>query len=72
MRRTVSNSGWNGQFRFRPRNMFTPEFQPRPDSFRALADARQSSAPLARAFLEDLAVDTFSLSRILNRKNWRS
>ena len=58
---SVSNSGRNGQFRFRARARFAPEFQPRPDSFRALADSRQSPVPPARAFLKDRAV--FSVFR---------
>ena len=44
-----------------PAPWFAPEFQPRPDAFRALADARQSPVPLARALLEDLAVDALSI-----------
>src|SRR5271157_1600558 len=58
---SVSNSGRNGQLRFRARTRFTPESQPRPDAFRALADARQSPMPLARALLEDLAFDALSI-----------
>src|SRR5271166_6078460 len=61
MRASVGNSGRNGQLRLRARTRFTPEFQPRPDAFRALADARQSPVPLARACLQDLAVDALSI-----------
>src|SRR5271166_7103226 len=61
MRASVGNSGRNGQLRFRARTSFAPEFQPRPDSFRALADARQSPVPLTRACLQDLAVDALSI-----------
>src|ERR1022692_2220898 len=61
MRCSVSNSGRNGQLRFRARAWFTPEFQLSPDSFRALADARQSPVPLTRALIEDLAVDALSI-----------
>src|ERR1017187_8886327 len=57
----VSNSGRNGQLRFRARTRFTPEFQARPDAFRAFADARQSPVPLARACLKDRAVDALSI-----------
>src|SRR4030095_2942436 len=58
---SVSNSGRDGQLRFRAGTRFTPEFQPRPDAFRALADARQSPVPWARALIEHLAVDAFSI-----------
>src|ERR1022692_5244246 len=61
MQCSVCNSGRNGQLRFRARTKFTPEFQLRPDTFRALADARQSPVPLTRALIEDLAVDALSI-----------
>ena len=61
MRCSVSNSGRNGQFRFRARARFAPEFQSRPDAFRALAYTRQAPMPLARASLQDLAVDALSI-----------
>ena len=58
---SVSNSGRNGELRFRARARFAPESQPRPDALRALADARQSPVPRARAFLEKRAVDALSI-----------
>ena len=48
-------------FRFRARARFAPESQLRPDALRALADARQSPVPRARAFLEERAVDALSI-----------
>jgi hypothetical protein len=57
----VSDSGRDGQFRFRARARFAPQFQLSPDSFRALAHARQSPVPWARALIEDLAVDALSI-----------
>ena len=54
---SVSNSGRNGQLRFRARAWFAPEFYLSPDSFRAFADAQQSPVPLAGPLLQDLAID---------------
>ena len=61
MRCPVSNSGRNGQFRFRARAGFAPEFQPRPDLLGALADTGQSPVPPAHPFLQDLGVDALSV-----------
>ena len=58
---SVSNSGRYSQLHFCAGTRFTPEFQPRPDAFRALSDARQSPVPLARALLEDLGFDALSI-----------
>src|SRR5579871_908161 len=58
---SVSDSGRNRQLRFRARARFAPEFQLRSDSFRALADARQSPVPQPRACLDDTAVDALSI-----------
>jgi hypothetical protein len=58
---SVSNSGRNGQFRFRARTWFAPEFHLSPDSFRALADARQIPSATGGPLLQDLTVDALSI-----------